>query len=250
MRNRFNTLAALLTAILILSCPATETACEPGKGLNGNNNEGYAQQRTRMVEWQIKARGVKDPRVLEAMQSVPRHLFVPKNRRSHSYSDGPLPIGSGQTISQPYIVALMTELLDLDESDTVLEVGTGSGYQAAVLAEIVQKVFTIEIKEELGLQAGRRLKELGYGNVAVHIGDGYKGLPDKAPFDGIIVTAAALVVPEPLIRQLRPGGRLVIPVGRPYSRQDLLLVTKDEDGEIESRTIIPVIFVPLLRDNQ
>jgi protein-L-isoaspartate(D-aspartate) O-methyltransferase len=249
MRNRFNTLSALLTAILILSCPATETACEPGKGLNGNSNDGYVQERARMVERQIKARGVKDPRVLEAMQSVPRHLFVPKNRRSHSYSDGPLPIGSGQTISQPYIVALMTELLELDESDTVLEVGTGSGYQAAVLAEIVQKVFTIEIKEELGLQAGKRLKELGYGNVDVHIGDGYKGLPGKAPFDGIIVTAAALDVPEPLISQLRPGGRLVIPVGRPYSRQDLLLITKDEDGEIESRMIIPVIFVPLLRDD-
>ncbi len=249
MRNRLNTLFALLAAILILSCPATETACEPGKGLNGNNNDGYARERARMVERQIKARGVKDPRVLEAMQSVPRHLFVPKNRRSHSYSDGPLPIGSGQTISQPYIVALMTELLDLDESDTVLEVGTGSGYQAAVLAEIVQKVFTIEIKEELGLRAGRRLKELGYGNVDVHIGDGYKGLPGKAPFDGIIVTAAALDVPEPLISQLRPGGRLVIPVGRPYSRQNLLLITKDEDGEIESRTIIPVIFVPLLRDD-
>jgi protein-L-isoaspartate(D-aspartate) O-methyltransferase len=202
-----------------------------------------------MVEWQIKARGVKDPRVLEAMQSVPRHLFVPKNRRSHSYSDGPLPIGSGQTISQPYIVALMTELLDLDESDTVLEVGTGSGYQAAVLAEIVQKVLTIEIKEELGLQAGKRLKELGYGNVDVHIGDGYEGLPGKAPFDGIIVTAAARDVPEPLIRQLRPGGRLVIPVGRPYSIQSLLLITKDEDGEIESRTIIPVAFVPLLHDD-
>ncbi|MHC4196484.1 MAG: protein-L-isoaspartate(D-aspartate) O-methyltransferase [Planctomycetota bacterium] len=249
MRNRFNTLSALLTAILILSCPATETACEPGKGLNGNNNDGYARERARMVEWQIKARGVKDPRVLEAMQSVPRHLFVPKNRRSHSYSDGPLPIGSGQTISQPYIVALMTELLDLDESDTVLEVGTGSGYQAAVLAEIVQKVLTIEIKEELGLQAGKRLKELGYGNVDVHIGDGYEGLPGKAPFDGIIVTAAARDVPEPLIRQLRPGGRLVIPVGRPYSIQSLLLITKDEDGEIESRTIIPVAFVPLLHDD-
>ncbi len=249
MLNKFNTLPTLLTALLILSCLATETACEPREGLNGPDNERYAQQRTRMVEWQIKARGVKDPRVLEAMQSVPRHLFVPQRRRSRSYDDRPLPIGSGQTISQPYIVALMTELLDLDENDTVLEVGTGSGYQAAVLAEIVKKVFTIEIKEELGLEAGKRLKDMGYGNVEVYIGDGYDGLPDKAPFDGIIVTAAAGDIPGPLIKQLRPGGRLVIPVGRPYSTQNLLLVTKEEDGRIQKQTIIPVIFVPLLRDD-
>ncbi|MEE9515086.1 MAG: protein-L-isoaspartate(D-aspartate) O-methyltransferase [Candidatus Brocadiales bacterium] len=216
--------------------------------LSDYDEETYARKRTSMVERQIKARGVKDSRVLEAMLSVPRHLFVPEGRRIHSYEDRPLRIGSGQTISQPYIVALMTELLEVDEDDAVLEVGTGSGYQAAVLAEIVKRVYTIEIKEELGLSAGRKFAEMGYTNIDVHVGDGYDGLPEEAPFDGIIVTAAAPHVPEPLVRQLRPGGRMVIPVDERYGGQSLLLITKRDDGTLQMKNIIPVLFVPLLRE--
>ncbi len=248
MRNGFKTLPTLLVLLLLLTCLETETACGLREDLSGYNEEVYARERARMVEFQIKARGVKDPRVIEAMLAVPRHLFVPERRRIHSYEDRPLPIGSGQTISQPYIVALMTELLALDENDTVLEVGTGSGYQAAVLAEIAKKVYSIEIKEELGLQAKERLKAVGYTNVDVHIGDGYDGLPDDAPFDAIIVTAAAPHIPEPLIEQLRPGGRMVIPVGTRFWGQDLVLITKKEGGGIQKKTIIPVLFVPLLRE--
>ncbi len=248
MRNGFKILPTLLVLLLLLACLETETACGLREDLSGYNEEVYARERARMVEFQIKARGVKDPCVIEAMLAVPRHLFVPERRRIHSYEDRPLPIGSGQTISQPYIVALMTELLELNENDTVLEVGTGSGYQAAVLAEIAKKVYSIEIKEELGLQAKERLKAVGYTNVDVHIGDGYDGLPDDAPFDAIIVTAAAPHIPEPLIEQLRPGGRMVIPVGTRFWGQELVLITKKEDGGIREETIIPVLFVPLLRE--
>ena len=180
------------------------------------------------------------------MNSVPRHLFVPVEYRRGSYFDQPLPIGLGQTISQPYIVALMTEMLDVDNNDIVLEIGTGSGYQAAVLSTIVKELYTIEIIEELGLQASERLKRLGYDNVKVKISDGGLGWPEKAPFDVIIVTAAAPKIPEPLIKQLKPGGRMVIPVDNNFFSQDLLIVEKDEDGNIETKKTIPVRFVPLV----
>ncbi|MDO8126488.1 MAG: protein-L-isoaspartate(D-aspartate) O-methyltransferase [Candidatus Brocadiales bacterium] len=249
MRNEFKSLYSILIAILLsLTCLETETACGIREDLSSYDEAVYERERTKMVERQIKAMGVKDPRVLKAMQSVPRHLFIPEGLRQHSYEDTPVPIGSGQTISQPYIVAFMTELLDLDKNDTVLEVGTGSGYQAAVLAEIVKQVFTIEIKEELGLEAEERLKEMGYTNIDVRIGDGYNGLPDEAPFDAIIVTAAPTHIPQPLVNQLRPGGRMVIPVGPLYETQSLVLITKKEDGEILRETITLVRFVPLLRE--
>jgi protein-L-isoaspartate(D-aspartate) O-methyltransferase len=192
------------------------------------------------------ARGVKNKKVLDAMNSVPRHLFVPVGYRQGSYFDQPLPIGLGQTISQPYIVALMTEMLDVDNDDIVLEIGTGSGYQAAVLSTIVKELYTIEIVEELGLQAAERLKSLGYDNVKVRISDGRLGWPEKAPFDVIIVTAAAPMIPEPLIKQLKPGGRMVIPVDNNFYSQDLLIVEKDETGNIETKKTIPVRFVPLI----
>jgi protein-L-isoaspartate(D-aspartate) O-methyltransferase len=173
----------------------------------------WDEQRARMVRTQIAARGISNERVLEAMRAVPRHLFVPEIMRADAYRDGPLPIGSGQTISQPYIVAAMTELVDPKAGDRVLEIGTGSGYQAAVLSGLVEKVYSIEILPELAERARRALAALGYENVVVVTGDGYKGLPEEAPFDGIVVTAAPKEVPKPLLEQLRVGGRLVIPVG-------------------------------------
>jgi len=186
-----------------------------------------------------------DPKVVEALLSVKRHLFVPPRLRGVAYENRPLPIGYGQTISQPYMVAVMTDLLEPKKSDIVLEVGTGSGYQAAVLASIVKKVYTLEIIEPLGLQAKKRLERLGYDNVEVRIADGYYGLEEKAPFDKIIVTAAAGHVPPPLIRQLRPGGIMVIPVGGPFFVQHLVLLKKEKNGAVSTRQIMPVSFVPL-----
>jgi protein-L-isoaspartate(D-aspartate) O-methyltransferase len=209
--------------------------------------ENYARERKRMVDQQIMARGVKNKKVLDAMNSVPRHMFVPEGYRRGSYFDQPLSIGLGQTISQPYIVALMTEMLDVDNDDIVLEIGTGSGYQAAVLSTIVKELYTIEIIEELGLQASERLKSLGYDNVKVKISDGRLGWPEKAPFDAIIVTAAAEEIPDPLIKQLKPGGRMVIPVNNSSYSQDLLIVEKDEAGNIVTKKTIPVRFVPLVK---
>jgi protein-L-isoaspartate(D-aspartate) O-methyltransferase len=211
-----------------------------------STEDDFAQKRQRMVEQQIKARGVRNKMVLEAMGKVPRHLFVPEKDRQFSYYDQPLPIGLGQTISQPYIVALMTEMLDVDKDDIVLEIGTGSGYQAAVLSAIVHELYTIEIVEELGVQAGERLKNLGYDNVNVKIADGSLGWPDKAPFDAIIVTAAAEKIPEPLIKQLKPGGRMVIPVDSFFFSQDLMIVDKDKAGNVITKKTIPVRFVPLV----
>ena len=190
-------------------------------------------------------RNTLDKKVIDAVGKVKRHKFVPENYRVNAYDNRPLPIEHGQTISQPYIVAAMTELLDLKESDRVLEVGTGSGYQAAVLAHIVKKVYTLEIIEPLGLEAKERLKTLGYKNIEVQIGDGYYGLKNKAPFDAIIVTAAAGQIPSPLLKQLKPGGRMVIPVGSQFYVQQLVLVKKDTKGKITLRQIIPVRFVPL-----
>ncbi len=212
----------------------------------GTSGKDYKTIRDRMVEVQIRARGVEDPLVLEAMSRVPRHLFVPKLYRPLAYTDGPLPIGKGQTISQPYIVAFMTEALQLSPDDRVLEVGTGSGYQAAVLGEIVREVYSIEIIPELGESARELLEEMGYRNIRVRIGDGYLGWPEKAPFDAIIVTAAADKIPPPLIEQLKDGGRLCIPVGGKNAVQSLMRITKKE-GKIRKETLLPVRFVPLVR---
>jgi len=184
-------------------------------------------------------------RVMDALGHVPRHEFVPEEARSRAYANRPLPIGHGQTISQPYIVALMTDLLDVDAGDRVLEIGTGSGYQAAVLAELVERVYTMEIIEPLAVAATDRLARLDYDNVTVRFADGYYGWPERAPFDGIIVTAAASHIPPPLVEQLAPGARMVIPVGERFSVQHLLVVHKRDDGRLETRQVLPVRFVPL-----
>jgi protein-L-isoaspartate(D-aspartate) O-methyltransferase len=186
-----------------------------------------------------------DGRVMAAIKQVPRHKFLPADFRFLAYDNGPAPIGSGQTISQPYIVALMSDLLNTKPADTVLEIGTGSGYQAAVLSKLVKQVYSFEIIKELAEQARYRLKKLGYGNVTVRTGDGYSGWPEQAPFDGIIVTAGAPYIPQPLIEQLRTGGHLVIPVGLHYGYQELMDVEKTADGKIEPRNILGVSFVPL-----
>lgn len=202
--------------------------------------------RKKMVQTQIRARGVRNEAVLEAMSRVPRHLFVPEAYARLAYDDSPLPIGKGQTISQPYIVAFMTEALELSPEDRVLEVGTGSGYQAAVLAELVREVYSIEIIPELGNNARERLEALGYKNIQVRVGDGYMGWPGKAPFDAIIVTAAADKIPPPLMEQLKEGGRLCIPVGSTNLVQSLLLLTKKRGG-FDEKKLLPVRFVPLVR---
>ena len=183
--------------------------------------------------------------VIDAMRKVERHRFVPKKMRQYAYENRPLPIGHGQTISQPYIVAIMTDLLDLNASDRVLEVGTGSGYQAAVLAEIVKEVYTVEVIRELGISAAKRLKALGYKNIRTRIADGYYGWKAYAPYDAIIVTAASGSIPRPLLKQLKPGGRMIIPVGGFFQTQHLVLVSKDRNGTITTRQILPVRFVPL-----
>ncbi len=200
------------------------------------------ERRQRMVEQQIEGRGIADPRVLEAMRSVPRHLFVPEQLADRAYDDSPLPIGNRQTISQPYIVAIMSELLQTSADDTVLEIGTGSGYQAAVLSRLVRNVYSIEIVEELADRARKTLAQHDYDNVVVVTGDGYRGLPEHAPFDGIIVTAAPATIPQPLIDQLAVGARLVIPVGE--GDQQLMVLERDASG-VESRKVIPVRFVPM-----
>ena len=189
-----------------------------------------------------------DPRVVEAIASVPRHRFVGKDVKALAYANHPLPIGAGQTISQPYIVAIMTELLDLTPDSVVLEIGTGSGYQAAILSRLVKQVYTIEIIRELGEKAAQRLRKLGYDNVTVRIGDGYRGWPEHAPYDAIMVTAACPAIPSPLIEQLKVGGKMMIPLGQPDFSQELMLVEKKEDGGIDTRPVLPVAFVPLTGD--
>jgi protein-L-isoaspartate(D-aspartate) O-methyltransferase len=208
------------------------------------------KERARMVATQIQKPGdirvpIRDPNVLAAMRIVPRHAFVRFGEQRFAYIDNPLPIGYDQTISQPYIVAFMTEALKLDPNDKVLEIGTGSGYQAAVCAEIAQQVYTIEIVEGLAKSAKERLKKLGYPNVFVRAGDGYFGWPNKAPFDAIIGTAAAGRVPPPLLEQLKPGGRMILPTGSPWGFQYLVLITKDDKGNLRRKRVMPVRFVPM-----
>lgn len=206
----------------------------------------YNEKRVNMVKKQIELRGIHDKNTLNAMRTVERHLFVPSISRDRAYEDRPLPIGYGQTISQPYIVAYMTDLLDVESGDTILEIGTGSGYQAAVLAEIVSQVYTIEIIEKLGLSAKERLNNLKYNRVEVKIGDGYYGWEEHAPFDAIVVTAASEYIPPPLIDQLKDGGKMIIPIGSPFSVQTLMLVKKSGE-KITTHNLMLVRFVPFIR---
>jgi protein-L-isoaspartate(D-aspartate) O-methyltransferase len=208
----------------------------------------YETARERMVEQDLRGRGIRDPRVLDAMRRVPRERFVPEARRDQAHDDQPLPIGHGQTISQPYIVAYMTEALALRGDEKVLEIGTGSGYQAAVLAELAHSVYSIEIVEPLAAQAQQVLGELGYRNLHLRVGDGYAGWPEAAPFDAIMVTAAPDHVPQPLLEQLKVGGRMIIPVGEARARsQQLRLIERGEQG-YSQRYVLPVRFVPLTRE--
>ncbi len=207
------------------------------------------EARRRMVERDLKGRDIKDPKVLEIMGRVPRHLFVEPSLKSKAYADHPLPIGEGQTISQPYIVALMTQILKIQPGERVLEIGTGSGYQAAVLAELTDQVFTVEIIESLTKQAAKRLKEHGYGKVRVKYGDGYFGWEEAAPFDAIIVTCAANHIPPPLIKQLKEGGRLIIPLGSTTYFQTLTLLTK-KMGKTDIQHLLGVVFVPMTGEAQ
>ena len=214
----------------------------------------YAAKRTQMIktiEADVRsgygnlAQKDLDENVINALNTVPRHEFVPKKLQQSAYDNRPLPIGYGQTISQPYIVAVMTNLLHVGKNDKVLEIGTGSGYQIAVLAELVDKAYSIEIIEPLGKEAEARLQRLGYDNIVLKIGDGYYGWKEHAPFDAIIVTAAASHIPPPLIKQLKPGGRMLIPVGSRFMVQELLLVEKSEEGKLSTQQLLPVAFVPL-----
>ncbi len=236
--RRLLALALVLTALLA-----------PGAARGEGPDDAFAAARHRMVE-KIRSRGVTDTAVLAALDAVPRHLFVPEAEREKAYQDCPLPIGDGQTISQPYMVALMTSLLELRPGARVLEIGTGSGYQAAVLSRVAAEVYTMEIRKPLAERARRTLADLGYRNVHVRVGDGFQGLPDEAPFDGIIVTAAPPSVPDPLLRQLKVGGRLVIPVGSRTSLQSLLVLTKRPDGGFDRSNVMPVFFVPMTGEAQ
>jgi protein-L-isoaspartate(D-aspartate) O-methyltransferase len=237
VRNALEALTSLTGLLLVL----VGMFARPAHG------DDFAERRREMVETQIRARDVRAPRVLDAMEKVPRHLFVPELYRAQAYDDYPLPIGENQTISQPYVVALMTSLLDLKGGEKVLEIGTGSGYQAAVLAQIAGQVYSIEILAPLAERARATLAALGYSNVHVREGDGYAGWPEEAPFDAIVVTAAPPKVPQPLLDQLKVGGHLVVPVGRTF--QDLLVFTRTEHG-FEKRNVIPVRFVPMTGEAQ
>jgi protein-L-isoaspartate(D-aspartate) O-methyltransferase len=220
-------------------------------GLNADRFKNARQAMVHIIEQDVRETSLYlnkqalDPLVISAMGKVPRHLFVPHNRRHNAYENRPLPIGYGQTISQPYIVAIMTDLLKPEQQDRVLEVGTGSGYQAAILAELVDSVYSMEIIRPLGETATERLQQLGYKNVHVRVADGYYGWEQHAPYDAIVVTAAASHIPPPLIAQLNPGGRMVIPIGSRFLVQELILIEKSNDGELKTRQIMPVAFVPL-----
>lgn len=234
--NKILLLYSALT-LLIISCKKTQR----------EEYTDFEKLKEEMVTEQIEYRGIKDTSTIKAMRTVKRHLFVPENNVRRAYDDGPVPIGYGQTISQPYIVAYMTELIHPKPSHKVLEIGTGSGYQAAVLSEIIDSVFTVEIISELGITASERLKNLGYNNAVVKIDDGYFGWEEHAPFDAIIVTAASEYIPPPLLDQLKNGGRMVIPIGSPFMVQWLMLVEKDGE-KIITKNLIPVRFVPFRRN--
>jgi protein-L-isoaspartate(D-aspartate) O-methyltransferase len=227
--------------MIILLCLLV--ACGQQQSIKQRSEKMYEKMRISMVEDQIEKRGVKNESVLEAMRKVPRHEFVPDYLKKYAYADEPLPIGEDQTISQPYIVAYMTEYLRLGNEDKVLEIGTGSGYQAAVLAEIVDTVYTIEIVDVLAKNAQRNLERLGYENVLVKRGDGYAGWPEHAPYDAIIITAAPTKIPEPLLEQLKVGGFMILPLGD-YS-QELVLIEKNSMKDFEQKTLLPVRFVPM-----
>lgn len=233
-----------ITVILILSCSSRQKYIPASQSYQELWWKPKAEQ---MVVSQIIARGVTDQRVIDVMKTTPRHLFVPADVIEYAYNDHPLPIGYGQTISQPYIVALMTELLNLTGNEKVLEIGTGSGYQAAILSQLTDSCYSIEVVKELADLSARRLDELGYNNVVVKWGDGYKGWPDQAPFDAIIITAAPEKVPEELINQLKTGGKMVVPVGMLY--QNLLVIIKTRKG-YQQRNIIPVRFVPMVHPDE
>ncbi len=258
---RFARLAPLLLAVVLLATcgddPEPDPDLEPiPPSVPGDDPEAVLQQarsqradeRERMVVHHIAKRDVRDPLVLAAMRRVPRHLFVPEALQDEAYADCPLPIGWDQTISQPYIVASMTEAAHVRPDSKVLEIGTGSGYQAAILAAITDHVFSIEIKEPLVARARKSLEAAGFGSVTTRHGDGYHGWKEHAPFDAILVTAAAPHVPPPLVEQLAPGGRMVIPVGPAMAVQDLMLVTKGADGEVRTKSLYAVRFVPLTGD--
>jgi protein-L-isoaspartate(D-aspartate) O-methyltransferase len=225
-------------------------ACVNAEGQSVENDTLFYQLlRQAMIENQIIDRGVSDERVIKAMNDVPRHLFVKESLRDLAYADGPLPIGYNQTISQPYIVAYMTEILQPDTHHIVLEVGTGSGYQAAILSKLVNHVYSIEIIPELGKEATSRLDKLGYDNVTVKIGDGYNGWEEHAPFDRIIVTAAPEQIPKKLVDQLKSGGLMVLPVGKTSFGQDMRVVKKDRTGQVTTQETIPVRFVPMIHEH-
>jgi protein-L-isoaspartate(D-aspartate) O-methyltransferase len=230
----FRPALALILLLLAATCAMSDTPPAP--------DDPFKEAREWMVDKQISARGISDERLLAAMRMVPRHELVPIEVRKYAYADHPLPIGEEQTISQPYIVAYMTEQLRLEGGERVLEIGTGSGYQAAVLAELCERVYSIEIVPQLAERAKKDLKRLGYDNIEIRQGDGYRGWPEEAPFDAIIVTAAPETVPKPLVEQLKVGGRMILPVGRGY--QQLMLITRDQEGVSQSQ-LIPVRFVPM-----
>ncbi len=250
MCDRIRTGGPFILFLIQMIC-AHPQEMDPGRSEDSSRvikDSTFIKEAEQMVEEQIIERGVSDRRVIEAMKTVPRHRFVDPEYSDKAYGDHPLPIGEGQTISQPYVVAHMTELLELEPGDTVLEIGTGSGYQAAILGEIADEVHSVEIRESLAQEAERRLKELGYRNVHVHVGDGYKGWKEKAPYEGIIVTAAPEDVPEALKDQLAVGGRLVIPVGDRI--QKLKVYQKTDEGKFEEKSVSSVQFVPMVKRTQ
>ncbi|MCD4695991.1 MAG: protein-L-isoaspartate(D-aspartate) O-methyltransferase [Bacteroidales bacterium] len=226
--------------ILLLMLSLYSSGCNP----QSSDDDIFISERKRMVQKQIIARGIKNQAVINAMLTVKRHLFVPEKYINQAYDDCPLPIDDGQTISQPYIVAYMTEILDLNKSDRVLEIGTGSGYQAAVLAEICDSIFSIEIFPSLGNNAIQLYKNLGITNIYIKIGDGYKGWIEKSPFDAILVTCSPTHIPQPLINQLSEGGKMIIPVGPSYSQK--LVLMKKENGKLIRKEVLPVRFVPMI----
>lgn len=245
----------LLLIIVSLSCLSTPQDRDKKNKMARDRN--HTEQNADTAEWKIKAktmvekqligRDITDSKVIRAMENTPRHLFVPQNFREYAYHDSPLAIGEEQTISQPYVVAIMTQSLKLKGDERVLEIGTGSGYQAAILSQLVDTCYTIELIESLSTRAARVLRELGYHNVVVKTGDGYQGWPEHAPFDCIIVTAAPEEIPPKLVEQLKPGGRMIVPVGKFY--QELKLVTKTDKG-IKTKSIIPVRFVPMVKPGE